>query len=72
MAVYLTPGFFEFPTNNSEGNEIYHEHGAFGNYISAKGDIQIKIPENLSFEEAATLGVGITTYVHLLQYGVKY
>jgi len=26
-----------------------------------KGDVQIKIPENLSFEEAATLGVGITT-----------
>jgi len=43
------------------GNEVYHEDGAFGNYITAKGDVQIKIPDNLSFEEAATLGVGITT-----------
>ncbi|EPE35516.1 GroES-like protein [Glarea lozoyensis ATCC 20868] len=43
------------------GNEVYHEDGAFANYITVKGDVQIKIPENLSFEEAATLGVGITT-----------
>jgi len=43
------------------GNEIYHEDGSFANYITAKGDIQIKIPDNLSFEEASTLGVGITT-----------
>jgi NADPH:quinone reductase-like Zn-dependent oxidoreductase len=43
------------------GNEVNHEDGAFQNYIVAKGDVQIKIPENLSFEEAATLGVGITT-----------
>lgn len=27
----------------------------------AKGDLAIKIPENLSFEEAATLGVGVST-----------
>ena len=33
----------------------------FGEYITAKGDIQIKIPDNISFEEASTLGVGITT-----------
>ncbi|PYH94043.1 GroES-like protein [Aspergillus ellipticus CBS 707.79] len=30
-------------------------------YIAVKGDIQIHIPENLSFQEAATLGVGIST-----------
>lgn len=40
-----------------------HEDGAFQDYIVAKGDIQIKIPDNLSFEEASTLGVGITTEV---------
>lgn len=45
------------------GNEVNHEDGAFGEHITAKGDLQIKIPENLSFEEAATLGVGITTLV---------
>jgi len=43
------------------GNEVYHEDGAFSNYITAKGDIQIKIPDNVSFEEASTLGVGIST-----------
>ena len=32
---------------------------------TAKGDLQIKIPDNLSFEEAATLGVGISTFVDL-------
>jgi len=43
------------------GNAVYHEDGAFGEHITAKGDVQIKIPDNLSFEEASTLGVGITT-----------
>lgn len=43
------------------GNTGQPEDGAFGEHIVAKGDIQIQIPENLSFEEAATLGVGVTT-----------
>lgn len=43
------------------GNEVYHEDGGFAEYITAKGDLQIKIPDNLSFEEAATLGVGVTS-----------
>lgn len=43
------------------GNAVQHEDGAFAEYIVAKGDIQIHIPENVSFQEAATLGVGITT-----------
>ncbi|KUJ22383.1 GroES-like protein [Mollisia scopiformis] len=43
------------------GNMVEHEDGAFANIITAKGDIQIKIPDNISFEEASTLGVGITT-----------
>ncbi|KAJ5032448.1 uncharacterized protein L3040_009052 [Drepanopeziza brunnea f. sp. 'multigermtubi'] len=43
------------------GNVVYKEDGAFGEYITAKGDLQIKIPDNLSFEEASTLGVGVTT-----------
>ncbi|CAN6656469.1 hypothetical protein TRVA0_029S00386 [Trichomonascus vanleenenianus] len=37
------------------------EDGAFAEYIVAKGDVQCKIPDNLSFEQAATLGVGIST-----------
>ncbi|KAL3472172.1 GroES-like protein [Aspergillus californicus] len=35
--------------------------GAFAEYIIVIGDLQIVIPDSLSFEEAATLGVGITT-----------
>ncbi|KAG5661873.1 hypothetical protein KAF25_004112 [Fusarium avenaceum] len=42
-------------------NAVQHEDGAFGEYITAKGDLQIHIPDDLSFEEAATLGVGVTT-----------
>ncbi len=42
-------------------NLLQHEDGAFAEYIVAKGDIQIRIPPEITFEEAATLGVGITT-----------
>lgn len=42
-------------------NLVHHESGTFQEILTAKGDIQMKIPENLSFEEASTLGVGITT-----------
>lgn len=40
---------------------MQHEDGAFGQYALAKADIALKIPDNLSFEKAATLGVSITT-----------
>ncbi|MCJ1355642.1 MAG: hypothetical protein MMC33_005634 [Icmadophila ericetorum] len=43
------------------GDAVQHENGAFAQYIVAKGDLQTHIPENLSFEEAATLGVGVST-----------
>jgi NADPH:quinone reductase-like Zn-dependent oxidoreductase len=46
---------------NNVGNNICHEDGAFAEHIVAKGDLQFKIPDGVSFEEAATLGVGITT-----------
>jgi hypothetical protein len=41
------------------------EDGTFAEYIIVKGDLQIHTPENLSDEEAATLGIGITTVVCL-------
>ena len=31
------------------------------NQIQAKGDVQLKIPENTSDDDACTLGVGIST-----------
>lgn len=42
-------------------NHVNHADGTFAEYIVVKGDIQMKIPTNMSFEAAATLGVGVTT-----------
>ncbi|OHE94670.1 TOXD protein [Colletotrichum orchidophilum] len=42
-------------------NAVYHEDGTFAEFITVKGDLQIRIPDNVSFEEAATLGVSVTT-----------
>ncbi|KAM3552872.1 hypothetical protein MY1884_006980 [Beauveria asiatica] len=42
-------------------NIAQHQDGAFGEYIVAKGDLQIKIPDNVSFEDAATLGISVST-----------
>ncbi|KAJ3399220.1 hypothetical protein HDU80_008151 [Chytriomyces hyalinus] len=42
-------------------NWLQSEDGSFAQIITAKGDIQQFTPENLSNEEAATLGVGIFT-----------
>jgi len=46
-------------------NSVQPEDGTFAEYIVVKGDVQIKTPDNLSDEEAATLGVGISTVVSL-------
>ncbi|KAJ5953287.1 hypothetical protein N7454_000183 [Penicillium verhagenii] len=43
------------------GNKSQSEDGAFAEYIVAKGDLQMHIPDNLTFQQAATLGVGVTT-----------
>ncbi|KAL2867719.1 zinc-binding alcohol dehydrogenase family protein [Aspergillus lucknowensis] len=37
------------------------ENGSFANYIVAKGDVQIKTPDNLSDVDAATLGISVGT-----------
>ena len=42
-------------------NRLQFEDGAFAEYIVAKGDIQMIIPPQMSFEEASTLGIGIAT-----------
>lgn len=42
-------------------NSVEPEDGCFAEYCVAKGDTQIKIPENTTDEEASTLGVGIFT-----------
>ncbi|CAH0044780.1 unnamed protein product [Clonostachys solani] len=43
------------------GDQTNHNNGAFGDYIEVKAALQIKIQDSLSFEQAATLGVGIVT-----------
>ncbi|KAL5364836.1 chaperonin 10-like protein [Aspergillus floccosus] len=42
-------------------NAVQPEDGAFAESIVARGDLQIRIPDHLSFQEAATLGLGVTT-----------
>ncbi|KAI6760365.1 hypothetical protein HG530_009225 [Fusarium avenaceum] len=42
-------------------NASNHADGAFAEFVIAKGDLQMRIPHNMSFETAATLGAGITT-----------
>ncbi|GAP83347.2 putative toxD protein [Rosellinia necatrix] len=37
------------------------DNGAFGEYVVAKPHVQLKIPDNVTDEEAATFGVSITT-----------
>ncbi|KAI8999970.1 putative zinc-binding oxidoreductase ToxD [Gaertneriomyces semiglobifer] len=37
------------------------EDGAFGEYIVGKTGLTCKVPDNVSMEDAATLGVGVTT-----------
>lgn len=54
------------------GNASQPEDGAFAEYIVAKGDVQIKIPDSLSFEEAATITLGATTVAQgLFQQALK-
>ncbi|KAK1066068.1 hypothetical protein LTR12_008067 [Friedmanniomyces endolithicus] len=43
------------------GNDEYHEDGAFARYITAKGDMLLRIPDGVGFESAASVAVGIGT-----------
>lgn len=43
------------------GDRTQHENGAFAEHIMVKADVQFKMPPNMSFEDGATLGVGILT-----------
>jgi NADPH:quinone reductase-like Zn-dependent oxidoreductase len=42
-------------------NAVEKADGCFADYCLAKGDIQMKVHDTLSDQEASTLGVGITT-----------
>lgn len=43
------------------GNDFNAENGAFARYIAVKGDLQMHVPEGVSFEAACTVGVAIGT-----------
>jgi len=43
------------------GNDANHETGAFARHIIAKSDITVNIPKHVSFEAAASIGVGFQT-----------
>ncbi|KAJ2897187.1 GroES-like protein [Zalerion maritima] len=42
-------------------NQSQHEDGAWGEYIVVKGDVQIKVPDGVPDEEAATWGITVST-----------
>ena len=42
-------------------NRQQPDDGAFAEYVVAKGDLLMKLPESMGFEEASTLPMGITT-----------
>jgi NADPH:quinone reductase-like Zn-dependent oxidoreductase len=46
---------------SSTANDANPENGAFARYIAVKEDIQMHIPDSVSFEAAATVGVGVGT-----------
>lgn len=43
------------------GNLSNPEDGAFAEYCVAKGDLLVKIPDSLSFEDASTFPLGVST-----------
>lgn len=45
----------------NEGNHDFPEDGSFAEKITVKADIQMRIPDYMSFEDASTLGVGLIT-----------
>ena len=47
-------------------NDLKPFTGAFARIIAVKGDLQIKIPDHVSWEEACTVGVGTATAARAL------
>lgn len=42
-------------------NKTYPDVGAFAEYVGAYADLVLKLPDGMSFEEAAGLGIGVAT-----------
>lgn len=52
-------------------NPQQSEDGTFAEYIVVKGDVQFRIPDNVSFQEAATFGAGFVTCIQCLYQGLE-
>ncbi|KAJ5648630.1 Protein TOXD [Penicillium lividum] len=52
-------------------NTLRPETGSFAEWVIVKGDIAMRLPDNLSFQEGATLGVGIATVGQALYQSLK-
>jgi NADPH:quinone reductase-like Zn-dependent oxidoreductase len=50
-------------TMNVSSNAYNFEDGAFAEYANVKPDVSMKVPANLTSEEAVSIGVAITTVV---------
>ena len=48
---------------DKRSDRTQHENGAFGHQIVVKADAQMKLPDNVSDTDAATLGVSVVTVV---------
>ncbi|KAL1970223.1 hypothetical protein VTN77DRAFT_5383 [Rasamsonia byssochlamydoides] len=52
-------------------NPLLPRVGAFAEYVAATADFTLKIPDNMSFESAATLGIGVATIGYALFRSLK-
>ncbi|KAI2473615.1 putative alcohol dehydrogenase [Annulohypoxylon bovei var. microspora] len=63
----LGPGVTKFKKGDriaglvNGGNELEPDVGSFGEYVVARADLQIKTPDNITDEQAATIGVSTIT-----------
>ena len=53
-------------------NQENEEDGAYAEFAMIKDGFLAKIPDSLSFEQAATLGVGVTTVGQALYMTLKF
>lgn len=59
------------PVLTTQGNSENHQDGAFAEYIAADPHLAARIPDHLSFEEAAPLGLGIVTAAQYLYQALR-
>jgi len=56
---------------HSSMNPLKPRHGSFAEYVTTAADFTLKIPDAMSDEHAASLGIGVGTIGHALFYSLK-